>query len=49
MSNTALASGNAALTIVPAAQASGNAALALYFANPGLSQGEAIGLIIALS
>jgi len=31
------------------AQASGNAALAAYAANPGLSTGAAIGLIIALS
>lgn len=49
VSNTALASGNAALSITPTALASGNAALLAIANSPCLSQGDAIGLIIALS
>jgi trimeric autotransporter adhesin len=49
ISNQALASGNAALVITPEALASGNAALLDIANSPCLSQGEAIGLIIALS
>jgi hypothetical protein len=45
----ALASGNSALNITPAALASGNAALLDIANSPCLSQGDAIGLIIALS
>lgn len=49
VSNEALASGNAALIITPEALASGNAALFDIANSPCLSQGDAIGLIIALS
>ena len=45
----ALASGNAALVLGSTALASGNAALEYIAANPGLSEGEVIGLIFALS
>lgn len=49
VSNSALASGNEALSITPDALASGNAALLDIANSPCLSQGQAIGLIIALS
>jgi len=49
VSDAALASGNAALAITPEALASGNAALLDIANSPCLNQGDAIGLIIALS
>lgn len=49
LSDEALASGNAALVITPDALASGNAALLDIANSPCVTEGDAIGLIIALS
>ena len=47
--DTALASGNSAQTTADTALASGNAALQYIADNPGISEGDVIGLIFALS
>jgi hypothetical protein len=49
LADEALASGNAALVITPEALASGNAALLDIANSPCVTEGDAIGLIIALS